>query len=1141
MPELRLFISSTFRDLQEEREHLVKRIFPEIRALCRQRGVTFTEIDLRWGLTEDEGTYGRIIRTCLDEVDRCRPYFIGITGNRYGYIPQYLEIQKDAELLRHYPWVEQAVMDEMSITAMEMQYALTPGPSATGSDEPSRDAGRARFYFRRERASLEEQTADDDVRRLDGLKSLIRASGAPIQDYRDAASLGEMVYDDLIGIIRQDFADARPPTPLEEERTRHAAFSASRRHAYIADVRHLKRINEWFAGEEPPLVIYAESGSGKSSLVAFWCEQLRRRRPETFVVEHYVGIGAGDSDHLGLIRHIMEEIKERFARDEELPEKPEEIERGFGRWLGYAAHELSKRNERMALVLDGLNQLSGRALSLLWIPDVTAPQIRLILTSTVEETLVGLRKRGWGELGMQPLREAEREAVVVRFLSEYHKTLPGGTVKQISDDPKCSHPLFLRTLLEEARLFGEHDRIDEHLERLLASTGTEDLFQRVLERMEDDYSQRVVRDVMSLVWCSRGGLSEEELTALTAISRLKLSTLLLGLDYHLVRRDGLLSFFHDYLRRAVEKRYLSDEKKRQTYAQLAGHFERADVTLRTTLELMHALEMLDDRARLEAALSEITRFELLWRSDRYEVLRLWSERDHAAMAAVYSAGLVAWVERESPTVERRAELLGRLVDMYCHVANWRDAERMQLDRLTLLREMNYRADESRALSSLSNLASYLGRIAEAERLCQSAEELARESGDRRSIAVALGTRGQAHNERGEYEEALACYREQEEIVRELDDRDWLSGVIINTGFIHAQRGEHDAALECYRQGESICRELGNRNWLKNALGNRGLLLSDRGEYDAALACYREQEEIARELGDRWTIAFVLGSRGRVHSNRAEYDEALSCFREQEEIARDLGDRRTIASAIGERGIVHSSRGEYDAALECFREWEALTLELGDRKNAAIAVGNRGDLHSRLREYDTALTCFKHAAEEHRASGFGHGLTYWLVGTANALLELVINSRQPDANATMMPAYLTTHIPGIEPDTWQATSLRRASQDVEECLAISRELSKPDTIFISQLLLARIAAADGRRDAASQHLTSMLNLTPDDSARAEVYYWLWRIEGNNDHHVEALRLYEALHAKAPTNAHRLRINELTAANEPPTSARHHAPE
>src|SRR5436853_7700630 len=85
--ELRVFISSTFRDLQEEREHLVKKIFPEIRALCRERGVTFTEVDLRWCITEEEGEREGIIRICLDEIDRCRPYFIGILGERYGWTP----------------------------------------------------------------------------------------------------------------------------------------------------------------------------------------------------------------------------------------------------------------------------------------------------------------------------------------------------------------------------------------------------------------------------------------------------------------------------------------------------------------------------------------------------------------------------------------------------------------------------------------------------------------------------------------------------------------------------------------------------------------------------------------------------------------------------------------------------------------------------------------------------------------------------------------------------------------------------------------------------------------------------------------------------------------------------------------------
>src|SRR5436305_2017804 len=109
--ELRLFVSSTFKDLQEEREYLVKKVFPDIRALCRERGITFTDIDLQWGLTREEASLGKVIRACLEEIDRCRPFFIGMLGDRYGWVPKFHEIQRDAELVRLYPWIEDAAAD----------------------------------------------------------------------------------------------------------------------------------------------------------------------------------------------------------------------------------------------------------------------------------------------------------------------------------------------------------------------------------------------------------------------------------------------------------------------------------------------------------------------------------------------------------------------------------------------------------------------------------------------------------------------------------------------------------------------------------------------------------------------------------------------------------------------------------------------------------------------------------------------------------------------------------------------------------------------------------------------------------------------------------------------------------------------
>ena len=57
--EIRVFISSTFRDMQEEREELVKQVFPQLRRLCENRFVTWSEVDLRWGIPEEPRPKGR--------------------------------------------------------------------------------------------------------------------------------------------------------------------------------------------------------------------------------------------------------------------------------------------------------------------------------------------------------------------------------------------------------------------------------------------------------------------------------------------------------------------------------------------------------------------------------------------------------------------------------------------------------------------------------------------------------------------------------------------------------------------------------------------------------------------------------------------------------------------------------------------------------------------------------------------------------------------------------------------------------------------------------------------------------------------------------------------------------------------------
>ena len=58
---VRVFVSSTFRDMQDERNELVKFVFPELKRRCRKRRVEFIGVDLRWGITDEQKAEGKVL------------------------------------------------------------------------------------------------------------------------------------------------------------------------------------------------------------------------------------------------------------------------------------------------------------------------------------------------------------------------------------------------------------------------------------------------------------------------------------------------------------------------------------------------------------------------------------------------------------------------------------------------------------------------------------------------------------------------------------------------------------------------------------------------------------------------------------------------------------------------------------------------------------------------------------------------------------------------------------------------------------------------------------------------------------------------------------------------------------------------
>lgn len=88
----RVFISSTFADMREERRILQNEVFPKLEKHCESKGARFQAVDLRWGVTETSQLEQKTIDICLGEVERCqrispKPNFLILLGNRYGWQP----------------------------------------------------------------------------------------------------------------------------------------------------------------------------------------------------------------------------------------------------------------------------------------------------------------------------------------------------------------------------------------------------------------------------------------------------------------------------------------------------------------------------------------------------------------------------------------------------------------------------------------------------------------------------------------------------------------------------------------------------------------------------------------------------------------------------------------------------------------------------------------------------------------------------------------------------------------------------------------------------------------------------------------------------------------------------------------------
>jgi tetratricopeptide (TPR) repeat protein len=537
--------------MMPERDYLITKVFPLLKKYCAERDVTLFELDLRWGISEEEAKQGKVVDICLHEIENTHPFFIGLLGERYGWIPTKQELAA-SDALNNYVWLNADLSDGLSITEIEMQYGVLR----------AKEYINACFYFR----SPEMPTPDEfrehpdspEAQRLTRLKNTISAQKKyPVQTYLSVEDLGNRVKNDFIALVDKLFPQGAL-SALEKERLQQRAFLKSRTGTYIASQENYDALNQFIQSDEQFFVISGESGMGKSALIANWIEKYAKQCFSKLIY-HFVGNSNAEGDYRKILQRFIDEIREIYGLTNNTSDKIYNQKKELTQLLFQITDK-----EPLLIVLDGINQLADidNAKSMNWLPDF--PQNVKIIFSTLleDETMFVFKQRAYSIYELSPLIADYRRRLIKEYLLQYGKKLTENQEDIIVRTPQNENTLILTTLLEELRSHGKFENLDTIIDNYLLSPDFNEFFQRILVQKEKVYNvpkyPHWVEDVLCFIGLSKAGLSENEIITICNIPPLYWSQFYCAVSRHFTVLNGLINFSHQFIKIAVEERYLKD-------------------------------------------------------------------------------------------------------------------------------------------------------------------------------------------------------------------------------------------------------------------------------------------------------------------------------------------------------------------------------------------------------------------------------------------------------------------------------------------------------------------------------------------------------------------------------------------------------
>ena len=596
--EAKVFISSTFRDMHGERDYLTKFIFPELQDRCNKIHVHVNVVDLRWGVTEEESKNGAALQLCLEQVDECRPFFIGLLGTRYGWIPNSYEISsKDSK----FDWLTRGHAPGYSVTHLEMEYGALL-PVAKEKSEPLIYIRDSKFLADVPREFVGDflPETDDAERKLNTLKQQLQQNGLiqmqrypcnwkGIQDGKPMTGgleqLGSHILESLWKQIEIKFPyQSNELSPLQIIREQHDSFIESHSRVFVGRQNLLNTLETQLFSvpfnqqDNIPLVVEGLPGSGKTSLMCAFARNITQRanNEDFYIVPHFIGGAPGSTSLRMTLHRLCQEIYKAWNIDDidKVPQSYSDLEAEFVRLVSVAPINCTRKP--ILIILDALNQFdeANSPWTMQWLPFTLCKEVKVIVSS-LKGKYIDTLSSDWHIpfITVESLSKNESKAIVEERLAKYSKKLNNTQMDLLLSKTEANKPLYLTIACEELRVFGVFEKLEERIRTMASNVPS--LFVEVLHRLEKDFGSELVKACLSLLASVRNGLTENELKSILGgwdnpmihsikeikpLEDAKWKYLERGLREYLTNsgesNSSRITFFHEQLLFAVRKAYL---------------------------------------------------------------------------------------------------------------------------------------------------------------------------------------------------------------------------------------------------------------------------------------------------------------------------------------------------------------------------------------------------------------------------------------------------------------------------------------------------------------------------------------------------------------------------------------------------------